>query len=156
MPVSEIKQAKLLSDNLQVKIYTKTLGGTMKNKMKLKKTKTRELVIKQLEKSEMPLSASQLFSILESKEITLSSIYRTLNTFLKFNIIKKETDANAVAYYSLIKEEHSHFLVCRFCENKTTLNYCPYHDVNLDLESKYGFKIDEHNVVLYGTCARCK
>lgn len=124
--------------------------------MKLKKTKTRELVTKELERSHLPLSAAQLFAKLKKEGVTLSSIYRTLNAFLKCNLIKKETDASAVAYYSLIKEEHMHFLICKNCEQKVALNYCPYHEVNLQIKTKYNFEIDEHNVILYGTCEKCQ
>ncbi len=123
--------------------------------MKLKRTKTRELVYKELKKSQLPLSAAQLFSNLENASLTLSSIYRTLNAYLKNNIILKQTDSNGVSLYSLNKEEHKHFLICKTCESKITLDYCPYHLINEELKTKHGFEIDEHNVVLYGTCKNC-
>lgn len=123
--------------------------------MKLKRTKTRELVYKELENSKLPLSAAQIFLSLEKLSITLSSIYRTLNAYAKHNIIIKQTDSNGVSFYSLNKDEHDHFLICKSCEGKITLDYCPYHEINQQLKAKHGFVIDEHNVVLYGTCKRC-
>ncbi len=124
--------------------------------MKLKKTKTRELILEMLQSSTVPLSAGQIFDNLRGEDITLSSIYRSLDTFTRNNIIHKETDVKAVAYYSIIKDEHSHLLMCRVCNDKVELNYCPYHKANKDIEKSTSFKVDEHNVVIYGTCNDCK
>ena len=56
----------------------------------LKKTKTRELVQKLLTNHTSPLSANEIYEQLKDEKITLSSIYRTLETFTNKNIIIKD------------------------------------------------------------------
>ena len=121
----------------------------------LKKTKTRELVQKLLTNNTSPLSANEIYEQLKDEKITLSSIYRTLETFTNKNIIIKDINNQGIATYSIKKEEHCHFLECKNCHNKIKLDYCPYHKVNKQIKDKTSFVVDEHNVVIYGTCNKC-
>lgn len=120
----------------------------------LKKTKTRENVIAVLEKATTPLSAYDIFEELQGDNITLSSIYRTLGTFYDKKMVIKD-NINSTAVYTLLKDNHYHFLECNICHKKIRLDYCPYHKVNEQIYKKLNFKVDEHNVVLYGTCKDC-
>lgn len=122
----------------------------------LKNTKTREQITQLLENSNTPLSANEIFEKLKDNKITLSSIYRTLDTFYKHNIITKETTTDGVSVYSILKENHSHFLECKNCHAKIKLDYCPYHKINAQIKSKHHFIVDEHNVVIYGLCNNCQ
>ena len=121
----------------------------------LKNTKTRENVKSVLTNATTPLSAYNIFEMLKEKNITLSSIYRTLDAFYKHNIISKETSHDGVSTYSIIRENHKHYLECKKCHNITTLDYCPYHKTNEQIKIKTGFVVDEHNVVIYGLCSKC-
>lgn len=121
----------------------------------LKKTKTREKVLRLLEVSNTPISANEIYEVLSSEGVTLSSIYRTLDCFTKNNIIAKESNPQGVAIYTLIKDEHSHILECKECHNQTKLDYCPYHKANENIKSKHNFFADESNIVIYGTCKDC-
>lgn len=121
----------------------------------LKKTKTREEVLALLKNSSAPISASEIFEVLSEKNITLSSIYRTLDTFTKNSIILKETNPQGTAMYSLKKDKHTHILECKECHKKTELDYCPYHKANESIKSKHEFIADEENIIIYGTCKEC-
>lgn len=121
----------------------------------LKKTKTRESVLYILENSNIPLSANDIYDQLKVKKITLSSIYRTLDTFSKEKLLIKDTNTQGIAIYTIRKENHYHYLECKDCHNKIKLDYCPYHKVNEHIKKKSNFEVDEHNVVIYGTCKNC-
>ena len=120
----------------------------------LKKTKTREAVLKTLEKASAPMSAYDIFENVKNNNITLSSIYRTLSTFYNKKMVIKD-NINGSAVYTLLKDDHHHFLECNICHKKIKLDYCPYHKVNEQIYKNLHFKVDEHNVVLYGTCKEC-
>ena len=122
----------------------------------LKNTKTRELIKALLNSYQSPLSAYDIYEKLKDNKITLSSIYRTLDTFYKHNIINKETTSDGISVYSIFKEHHSHFLECKNCHTTIKLDYCPYHRINTQLKSKHHFLVDEHNVVIYGLCNKCQ
>ena len=122
----------------------------------LKRTKTREKVKEILENSNIPMSAADIYEKLKDDGITLSSIYRTLDTFTSEDIVVKDIDNNGTAMYSMHKENHCHYLECKTCHNKIKLDYCPYHNVNKRIKNKTKFEVDEQNVILYGTCENCQ
>ena len=121
----------------------------------LKKTKTRELVKNILESSNKPLSAYDIFEALKDKNITLSSIYRTLDTFHTNNLIIKELSNDKVCKYTINKKEHKHFLECRECHSSTLLDFCPYHTANKKIKNETDFTVDEHNLIIFGLCKNC-
>ena len=121
----------------------------------LKNTKTRELVKELLTNSKTPLSAYEIHKILQSQKITLSSIYRTLDTFYSNNIVSKDITSDGVSKYSIVKGEHSHFLECKKCHKTTPLDFCPYHSANKKIKKSTEFIVDEHNLIIYGTCKDC-
>lgn len=121
----------------------------------LKNTKTRICVKKVLGNSPSPLTPAQIYEKLQEENITLSSIYRTLEAFTKENIVIKASDQKGTALYTLNKDDHCHYLECKKCHQKIKLDYCPYHTVNKKIYKDYGFNIDESNVVMYGVCQNC-
>ena len=121
----------------------------------LKKTKTRELVKTLLTNSPIPLSASEIYENLKEENITLSSIYRTLDTFYSNNLISKELSSDGVNKYAIKKNIHSHLLECKTCHKTTPLDYCPYHTANKKIKNLKNFVVDEHNLIIYGTCKDC-
>lgn len=120
----------------------------------LKKTKTREYVLKVLEDATSPISANDIYLKLHKYSITLSSIYRTLNTFYNEKMVIKD-NIDGLALYTLLKDQHFHYLECKVCHNKIKLDYCPYHKANNQIKKQLNFVVDEHNVVLLGTCSDC-
>jgi len=121
----------------------------------LKKTKTRELVKELLTNSDEPLSAYEIHDRLKTQNITLSSIYRTLDTFYNNNIISKDISSDGVSKYSIHKDNHKHFLMCKKCNKSTELDYCPYTQANKKIKTKTDFVVDEHNLIIYGICKDC-
>ena len=121
----------------------------------MKKTRTRESIIKLLKSVNTPMSASDIFNSLKDKDITLSSIYRTLDTFYKENMLIKDLDHNGTAIYTLHKDTHEHYLECKECHKKIKLDFCPYHKINSTIKKEYDFLVDEKNLVIYGLCKDC-
>ena len=121
----------------------------------MKKTKTRQLVSDILISSNSPLSAYDIFEQLKGENITLSSIYRTLDTFCKEGIILKDTDSNGISVYTT-SENHQHYLEFKTCHQKISITDCPYHKINKQIKKQLGYLVDEHDVILYGTCKNCQ
>ena len=121
----------------------------------MKKTKTRELVNQIVVTSDTPLTAYDIHNKLKDDKVTLSSIYRTLDTFCKEGIFIKDVDNSGVAIYTAT-HNHQHYLECKSCHKKIKINDCPYHKLNKKFKRELGFDVDEHDFVLYGTCKDCK
>lgn len=122
----------------------------------LKKTKSRIAVLEKLENSEYPLTAEELHSSLSDQDIDLSTIYRTLKSFLEVGLVKREINEKKENVFSLDNDEDSHVLVCVRCHKKIKLAGCPYHEVNEKIEKDTGFLVQDQNVEIYGLCPDCQ
>ncbi len=122
----------------------------------LKKTKNREKILSALEKIDFPITAEELFYSFKQKDINLSTVYRTLNSFVEAGLVKREINANKENVFSLLKDKDEHVLVCTSCHKKVVLNFCPYHEANELIQSKTGFVLQDQNTEIYGLCPDCQ
>lgn len=123
---------------------------------KLKITKPRLAILSVLSSSSFPLTAEAVEHNIDSEDVNLSTVYRTLNLFVDVGIAKKEINAEKENVYSLASDEDSHVLVCVKCHKKTKLEGCPYHEANQRIEEKTGFAILDHSTEIYGVCPQCR
>ncbi|MCR5505960.1 MAG: transcriptional repressor [Bacilli bacterium] len=133
------------------------MSEILKNK-ELKNTKARSLILDVLKGAKVPLSADEIYDKVRNKGLNLSTVYRTLNTFFDNGIVNKEVNPQKENVFSLIKEDHEdhHVLICTKCHKIVPLKGCPYHEVNEKIEDETGFKIQDHNIEIYGVCPDCK
>ena len=122
----------------------------------LKYTKAREKILRLLESSTDPLSAFDMFYLLDDKTINLSTIYRTLQTFEEKGMIIKDVRVDHKCVYTIKKAHHNHILICTKCNKKIYLNTCPFHEVYENIYDETGFLVNDHNMELYGICKECQ
>lgn len=122
----------------------------------LKNTKPRKLILNILGNSSLPLTAEEIYFSLRKNGINLSTVYRTLNSFVAAGIVKKEINQKKENTFILLKHDDHHVLVCVKCHKVVHLQGCPYHEANEQLENQTGFSIVDHNVEIYGVCPDCQ
>ena len=124
----------------------------------LKRTKPRIAILNALTKAQLPLTAEEIFFALKNKDINLSTVYRTLNSFTEVGLVKKEINKDKENIFMLVHDEHEdhHVLVCVKCHKVVPLKGCPYHEANEEIENETGFEIEDHNTEIYGVCPDCK
>lgn len=122
----------------------------------LKATPSRLAIFSFLCNQHVPLSAEAIAAKLAKKDIDLSTLYRTLNSFSEVGLVKKEVGAGKENLYSLVSEEECHYLVCLKCHNRIKLEGCPYHEVNETIQRQTGYRILDHNTEIYGICPDCQ
>lgn len=134
------------------------MAQNMLEKFGLKKTKPRLAILNVLEKTQLPLTADEVFFALKNKDINLSTVYRTLNAFVDSGLAKKEVNKDKENIFLLVRDEHDdhHILVCVKCHKVVPLKGCPYHEANEAIESETGFAIEDHNTEIYGVCPDCQ
>ena len=121
----------------------------------LKITPARVLVLGYLGSLEAPITAEELHERIRDKGADLSTVYRTLNTFVEHGICLKEVGPRKENLYSLSREEVQHLLVCVRCGEKIPLEGCPYHEVHEEIERKSGYHLLDHSTEIYGICPKC-
>lgn len=124
----------------------------------LRITKPRYLILRTIHDSNEPISAEEIYNIIEEKDhdLNLSTVYRNLNTLEQKNVLLKNTDLVGVSFFQLNLQDHKHFITCIKCGKKVTINNCPIEDFTHELEEETGFAIRSHNFEFTGICPECK
>ncbi len=123
----------------------------------IKRTRQRELVWEVLEEKKGPITASDIFHVLENEghEVWLSTIYRVLDTFVREKMVIKSSIANTdMAYYEKNRQQHKHYAICTACHRIIPMKNCPMEAFKPQLEED--FTITGHHIEIFGLCHQCK
>ncbi|MFZ3130916.1 MAG: Fur family transcriptional regulator [Desulfosporosinus sp.] len=124
----------------------------------MKSTRHRNAILLLLEQSEQPITAEELYLSLREKtaSINLSTVYRTLDTFVSKNLVIKSTMDDGKARYELNHHEHKHHLYCVGCHKVISIEDCPMGELQEILKKKIDFDVTGHKLEIYGYCHNCK
>ena len=124
----------------------------------MKSTKHRNSILLLLEQAEHPITAEELYISLREKTATinLSTVYRTLDTFVSKNLVIKSTMDDGKARYELNHHEHKHHLFCVNCHKVISIEDCPMEELQGILKKKMDFEVTGHKLEIYGYCHNCK
>lgn len=116
----------------------------------LKCTKQRIAVMEVLLSSSGPITAEDIH--LRVNEMSLSTVYRTVETLCNKHILAKHTIQDSDKfYYDIVTEKHHHYAICLGCKSMRYIDHCPVHTSDID-----GFTVTGHKLELYGYCNKCK
>lgn len=125
----------------------------------IKNTKQRNIIFEALKQANTPLTAEQIFLKVKKvdKSISLSTIYRVLNTFISKEIAVKLTIVeDNTSMFELNRIDHEHYLVCMGCNKAVDIGHCPLGVYENSLEETTNFDIVGHKFEIYGYCPECK
>lgn len=133
----------------------------------MKWTKQRKCVYAVLSEAVEPLSAQQIYSLVEAKNseevYALSTIYRILSAFEEKGLINSTTwMGEDKVVYELERGGHTHYAVCLECHKRIPLRSCPFsighlgHRHDESEEELKDFTVVGHKVELYGYCSQCR
>ena len=123
----------------------------------LKITKARTRILEILKESCHPLAAEEIFLGVksEAEKMNLSTVYRTLETLEETGLITKLGLVDDKKLYEYHGMGHRHYLVCLGCRQIITIENCPLHEYEKQLEKDTEFAITGHKLYLYGYCKEC-
>ena len=94
----------------------------------IKWTKQRKAVYEVLWQAKEPLSAVQIYNLVEKAEdsaYAVSTIYRILSAFEEKNLVSKTTwMGDGTVVYELNRGDHTHYAVCLECHKRIALHIC--------------------------------
>lgn len=117
-------------------------------------TRQRAAIREAISQSDGPLGPQELLRIarIDVPSISLATVYRNINALLEDgSIIKVELPGQPALYESAGLTHHHHFQ-CTSCGRTFDINGCPG---NLATLLPEGFRLDAHDITLYGACAEC-
>jgi Fur family peroxide stress response transcriptional regulator len=86
--------------------------------------------------------------------ISLDTVYRTLATFAHHGLINKIETVESQARFE-VKITRHHHLICRKCNAINDFQWESLDDVKLPVEISRWGRIENKNVIVYGTCSQC-
>ena len=135
-----------------MKLLFKDLSAELKNR-KVRPSYQRIKVLEYLNKNQCHPTVDQIFKDLQSEIPTLSksTIYNTLNLFLKSGLIRVINIEDNETRYDIITKNHGHFK-CESCGKIFNFSI----DFNsFKTEELSGFKIIDKNLYFKGICPKC-
>lgn len=121
-------------------------------------TKTRRAVLSLLLKSEAPVSAAKILTVLKKQnlEVNRTTIYRELDSLLAQDLIREVKIARHPSLFELANG-HYHHLVCTACQKiKTVAMEDALASQEKELARQEKFKITGHSLEFYGLCNKCQ
>ncbi len=125
----------------------------------IKHTPRRQKVLDVLHQSQYLLSVEEIYHQLvqDDPNISLSTVYRTLETFRQAGFIEtNQLPGEQVLYYEIRHDQHEHHLICSRCHKVIHLEECPLDDYEEIVAKKHSFLIQHHQLDLYGLCQSCQ
>lgn len=124
-------------------------------------TKQKKLIRDCLKTSGRHMTVDEIYNTINKKDekISIATVYRNLKMLEEQGVVKKLYMADdAPLFYEMNdSDEHTHHhLVCKVCGSITDFDEDLLDSVEKTIESKKGFKIEDHRVVFYGICKACR
>jgi Fur family ferric uptake transcriptional regulator len=124
-----------------------------------RKGEARNAILDLLASQSCALTAQEIEDELRrtDRAVARASIYRVLDQLAGHRLVQRLEVGQGVARYETIHPtgHHHHHLVCERCGRLV-----PFDDSALELSieqvaDRYGFRVDEHEIVLRGACPGC-
>jgi Fur family ferric uptake transcriptional regulator len=125
-----------------------------------RQTRQRETIFKVLKAARGPLTIPEIHSRAhmdkKSGKAGIATIYRTINLLLENSLIQQVILPTGETRYEMAEDKghHHHHFKCNKCQSVYDLEICP---VGLPQGTMIpgGFRIDSHEITLFGLCPDC-
>ncbi|MGF1497709.1 MAG: Fur family transcriptional regulator [Elainellaceae cyanobacterium] len=122
----------------------------------MKRTRSQDQILDVLKTLNEAISAQDLYVELRhrGKGVGLATVYRSLDALKLAGSVQVRTLANGESLYSLAKEDRHH-LTCLQCGKSISIDECPVHELERQLNQSHQFKIYYHTLEFFGLCTSC-
>jgi len=125
----------------------------------LKVTLPRVKILQLLENSETKhVSAEDVYKMLieADEDVGLATVYRVLTQFEAAGLVMRHHFEGGHSVFELTSVDHHDHIVCNIC-GKVEEFYDEVIEQQQDkIAKKYGFRITDHSLYLYGVCKSCQ
>lgn len=124
----------------------------------IKSTKQRLAVLGELEKSDAPLTAEDLFmkAHAQCETLSLSTVYRIVDMLCEKGVVMRSgLMEGGRSLFELTPVVHRHNLICVRCHKIIPLEDCPLSQYESDIAKSTGYNISGHKLEVYGVCPKC-
>ena len=125
----------------------------------LKVTLPRVKILQILENSENKhLSAEDVYKALigAEEDVGLATVYRVLTQFESAGLVMRHHFEGGHSIFELTSVDHHDHIVCNNCGKVEEFYDEVIEEQQEKIAKKYGFKITDHSMYLYGICQECQ
>jgi len=117
-------------------------------------TRQRAVILDILRQAGQPLTAQEIHerASRDSARLGLATVYRALKTFMDQGVITQVEIPGASPCYEPTDRGHHHHFICQHCRRVFDLPGCVG---GLEGLAPQDFRVERHEIVLYGACASC-
>lgn len=117
-------------------------------------TRQRRAIREVLAQADRPLSPGELLEAARARVpgIGQATVYRYLRSLSDEGLVDAVELPGRPSRYELAGKEHHHHFFCRGCDSVYEVEECPG---DLAPLTPAGFRLEAHEVVLYGLCPAC-
>lgn len=125
----------------------------------LKVTLPRVKILQIMESSDTKhLSAEDVYKALieADEDVGLATVYRVLTQFESAGLVMRHHFEGGSSVFELTTVEHHDHIVCQTCGSVEEFFDEVIEEQQEKIAKKYGFKITDHSMYLYGICKVCQ
>ena len=126
----------------------------------LRRGGARRAVVDFLERQDCCRSAQEIHDgiVAEGGAVGVASVYRTLDTLADLRLVQRVDVGDGLARFEPFGggDEHHHHLVCDDCGRVEPFTDAPLEQALARAAGRLGYAMQQHEIVLRGTCASCR
>jgi len=126
----------------------------------LRRGGARRAVVDFLEAQDCCRSAQEIHDgiVAAGGTVGVASVYRTLDTLTDLRLVQRVDVGDGIARFEPFggHDEHHHHLVCDDCGRVEPFTDAPLEQALARAAGRLGYALDQHEVVLRGTCGSCR
>jgi len=117
-------------------------------------TRQRDAIRAALASAGRPLSPQEILAAASDEQpgLGLATVYRTIRALVDTEAVREVALPGAASRYELAGKHHHHHFHCRSCDGVFEVEACP---AGIRSLLPRGFRLERHEIVLYGVCKRC-
>ena len=120
-----------------------------------RETRQRQAIRRVIDAAERPLSPQEVLEAAQGEVpgLGMATVYRTIRSLTDEGWLVAVDVLGRPPHYERAGKEHHHHFHCRGCEKLFEVEGCPG---NLKGLAPPGFRVEGHELTLYGVCPECR
>lgn len=117
-------------------------------------TRQRQILTQVFERATRPLTVGEVCRAARRRlpSLGVATVYRAINRFVSAGEVRAVEIPGVPTHYEGTRRCHHHFFLCQGCKRLFDLAGCV---PGIGRLAPSGFRVQQHEIVLYGQCATC-
>lgn len=119
-----------------------------------RRTRQREAIWQSFERAARPLGPQEILKLARDDvpNLGIATVYRNIRSFLEEGRLRAVELPGTPDRYEVAGKDHHHHFHCRGCDGVFEVDTC---QSDFQASTPSGFKLEDHEITLYGLCSAC-